>query len=181
MNQYSQQFEADTKQLFSGWAGRYDSSLFLLYFERLYCRILEILAQHGRDYISPGATVLDIACGTGEVLFRLATQHPKTSFIGIDLTVAMVEAAREKTKLLPNVEIKEGNAERLSFSDQAFDAVLCSEAFHHFSNPKQALEDMHRVAKDRSLLLLVDPGFSVLSISHYFFNNFFVCTKIRRR
>jgi len=218
MNEKSEQFEIATKQLFSGWAPRYDSPLFRLYFERLYRRILETLNQHGRDYVSPGATVLDIACGTGEILFRLAKQHPKTNFVGIDLTTAMVEAAREKTKALLNVEITEGNAEHLSFSNEAFDAVLCSEAFHHFPHPEQALQEMHRVAKTRSLLMVVDPGFpspfitkiverisrtfevnkhiynqhelrqlleqqgfSVRSMSHYFFNNFFVCTKIRRR
>lgn len=218
MNQYNEQFTADTKQLFSGWAGSYDSSLFRLYFERLYRRILRTLDQHDREYISPGATVLDIACGTGEILIRLATQYPQTTFIGIDLTPAMVELARSKTKLLPNVAIKEGNAEHLTFSDNVFDAVLCSEAFHHFSHPEQALQEIHRVAKERSFLMIVDSGFpspfitkiierisrsfeinkhiynqhelrhlleqqgfSIRSMSHYFFNNFFVCTKNQRR
>lgn len=166
----------------------------------------------------PGAAVLDVACGTAEILFRLAKQHPKTSFIGIDLTPAMVELARAKTKSLPNVEIKEGSAEHLIFSDNTFDVMLCSEAFHHFPHSEQALQEMYRVAKPRSLLMVVDlgfpspfitqiverisrtfevnkhiynqheleqlleqQGFSVRSMSHYFFNNFFVCAKKRRR
>lgn len=152
------QFEADTKRLFSRWAGRYDSWIFRLYFERLYHRILKVLGSQGTNYFSSQAKVLDIACGTGEIIFRLAQTYPNVKFIGIDLTPEMVELARVKTKQLPNIEIQQGNATKLSFPPNEFIVVICSEAFHHFLQPKEVLREIYRITSVGGLFLLVDPG-----------------------
>lgn len=159
MNRTDKQFTRVTKQLFSRWAAYYDSRLFRLYFERLYTRILEILTRHNRAMVVPGAKLLDIACGSGEIIFRLAQQFPQTQFYGIDITTAMVEVARRKNHRLPNVAIQEGDADHLPFPDQVFDILLCSEAFHHFPNPAVVLREMHRVLVVGGLLFVVDPGF----------------------
>lgn len=210
----STQFEQDNKRLFSRWANKYDSPLFRLYFERLYSRILSLLQLEGNARLVPGAFVLDVACGTGELIFRLAKKYPQTTFIGLDLTPAMVEKACQKGKFLSNVEFREGNAANLLFPNETFDIVLCSEAFHHFELPERALAEIYRVTKNSGLFLLIDPGFSsvvltriteliartfevnkhvysqselrellqktgfsIVSMSHHFFNNFFVSVK----
>jgi SAM-dependent methyltransferase len=47
------------------------------------------------------------------------------------------------------------NAERLSFKDDAFDFVLCKEAYHHFPRPMMALYEMLRVT--RKGIVLIEP------------------------
>jgi ubiquinone/menaquinone biosynthesis C-methylase UbiE len=158
MDSTNNTFTSETKKLFSSWAGKYDSWVFRLYFERLYHRILEVLDSQGSTYFTSQASILDIACGTGEVIFRLAQKYPKVKFIGVDLTPEMVELAQAKTKHLSNVVIQQGDATKLSFSDNEFTVVLCSEAFHHFPQPKQTLREIYRVTKVGGLFLLVDPG-----------------------
>ena len=48
------------------------------------------------------------------------------------------------------------NAEKLSFADDAFDYVMCKEAYHHFPRPYIALYEMLRVAKQA--VLLIEPN-----------------------
>src|SRR3989344_5236627 len=160
MDSKTSQFEDDNKRLFSCWAGGYDSAVFRLYFERLYRRMMVLLRREGHSYLTPGSSALDVACGTGEVIWRLAQQYPQVTFIGLDLTPAMVEKASQKVQSLPNVEIREGRADDLVFPDGTFDLVLCSEAFHHFAFPEKSLQEIYRVAKSPGLFLLVDPGFA---------------------
>ncbi len=152
------QFQEATKQLFSGWAPIYDSFVFRLYFDPMYRRLLQFFDQHAAPLLLPQTRVLDVACGTGEIIFRLAHKYPSVQFAGIDLTPAMVEQARKKTALLPRVEVIEGEASMLPFAEGAFTAVICSEAFHHFDRPDVALREMFRVLQHGGVLLLVDPG-----------------------
>lgn len=152
-------FDRDTKRQFSWWAKFYDSALIRhLYFERLYRRIIVLVRHEASTILEQNATVLDVACGTGEIIARLAKAYPQAKFVGVDLTPAMVQKAQQKTVSLPNVEISEGNVTDLPYSDSSFDLVICSESFHHFANPKKALREIIRVSKVGGLLLLVDPG-----------------------
>jgi ubiquinone/menaquinone biosynthesis C-methylase UbiE len=49
------------------------------------------------------------------------------------------------------------DAIELPFTDECFDAALCSAALHHFENPDQALVELHRVLQDGGELLLTVP------------------------
>jgi ubiquinone/menaquinone biosynthesis C-methylase UbiE len=48
------------------------------------------------------------------------------------------------------------NAERLSFSDESFDFVLCKESYHHFPRPMLAIYEMLRVAREG--IVLIEPN-----------------------
>ena len=68
--------------------------------------------------------VLDVACGPGLVACEFA--RVARSVTGIDLTPAMLTAARERQRAagLSNMEWLEGDAFPLPFADHSFDAVL---------------------------------------------------------
>ncbi len=151
-------FEEQTKKQFTVWSRPYDSFAFRTYFEPLYQKIIATLDNNSSSYIRTGSRVLDIACGTGEVITRLAQHFPAASCTGIDITPAMVAKAKEKTKLLPNASITEGNATAIPFENELFDVIVCSEAFHHFWEPEHALAEMYRVLKKDGTLLIADPG-----------------------
>ena len=151
-------FEEKTKYQFTRWARVYDSPAFRIYFEPLYQR-LEILLAQKLNTRSGNGDFLDVACGTGEIIIRLARKYPQVHFTGIDLTPAMVIKAKEKRTLLSNVDFCEANIDQLPFENESFDIILCSEAFHHFPEPARATSEMYRVLKKGGYLFLMDPAF----------------------
>ena len=102
----------------------------------------------------PFDSLLDVGCGTGPVVELLAKKYPEKHFVGLDITPAMIEAAQSKG--LSNAEFVVGDAENLPFGDGHFDAVLCSNSFHHYPNPGAFLREAHRVLRPGGKLILRD-------------------------
>ena len=102
----------------------------------------------------PFDSLLDVGCGTGPVVELLAKKYPEKHFIGLDITPAMIEVAQSKG--LSNAEFMVGDAENLPFGDGRFDAVLCSNSFHHYPNPGAFLREAHRVLRPGGKLILRD-------------------------
>jgi SAM-dependent methyltransferase len=97
-------------------------------------------------HVSREHKVLDVACGTAVVSVTAARLGAKTT--GLDLTPALLERARENAAIA-NVEIEliEGDAEKLPFPDSSFDVVL-SQFGHIFApRPELATAEMLRVLK----------------------------------
>ena len=94
-------------------------------------------------------TVLDVACGPGLVVaaFAKVCRHA----IGIDLTPAMIEKAREHAAALglTNVDWRVGNVLPLPFADRSFSVVVSRFAFHHFPDPLAVLREMARLSTRR--------------------------------
>lgn len=147
-----------TQRQFSRWAVIYDSFFFRIYFTPIYKKLWRIFEKK-ENYFHNGAKFLDVACGTAEMISRLARSFPKVEFTGTDFAPGMVLKAREKTQGLKNVNIIETSAANLPFSSQTFDTILCSEAFHHFYEPQKVLSEIYRVAKPNALFVLMDPAF----------------------
>lgn len=102
----------------------------------------------------PFDAVLDVGCGTGAVLALLHEKYPDRRYVGLDLTPEMIEVAR--TKVTPGMEFVVGDAENLPFDEASFDAVLCSNSFHHYPNPAAFLAGALRVLRPGGRLILRD-------------------------
>ncbi|MEX0941563.1 MAG: methyltransferase domain-containing protein [Pseudomonadales bacterium] len=100
------------------------------------------------------ARVLDVGCGTGELLVALKTLVPDVHAFGIDLSDEMLAMAR--AKLSDGVELALGAAEQLPFGNAHFDAVVSSNVFHYIRQPKAALREMQRVLKPGGQLIITD-------------------------
>ena len=98
--------------------------------------------------IHDGDTVLDVACGTGDVGFEILKKH-SVSITGIDLSSKMIELAQVKArqKKLDNITFIEGDAENLPLDDNSVDCLTISYGFRNISNYEQALEEFLRVLK----------------------------------
>lgn len=96
----------------------------------------------------PGAvTVLDLACGTGLLTRKLAERHRAVH--GLDLSREMLHQADRKTprSLRQTIDYARGNAEKLPFGEDFFDAVTCSGAFYFFPDLTRVLNEIVRVMK----------------------------------
>ena len=102
----------------------------------------------------PFEDVLDVACGTGAVLELLNGEYPNKRLVGLDLTPGMIDVARAKQ--LDNVRFVVGDAEALPFGSQSFDAVLCSNSFHHYPHPEKFFSEAARVLRPGGRLILRD-------------------------
>ncbi|MBX6312006.1 MAG: class I SAM-dependent methyltransferase [Isosphaeraceae bacterium] len=98
---------------------------------------------------------LDLGAGTGELARRLLGRWPDREIIGVDLSRAMLVQGLAKLALRRWRPVQ-GDAARLPFPDGVFDALLCTNAFHHFQAPRAALAEMHRVLRPGGLLTLTD-------------------------
>jgi O-methyltransferase/aklanonic acid methyltransferase len=99
--------------------------------------------------IETGATVLDLACGTGALSSAVTLAAPQIwRLVAADLSVDMLRrAAAEIPQHGTRCGVAAMNAQRLAFSDGIFDTVLCGSALDTFADPAQALAETHRVLR----------------------------------
>ena len=98
--------------------------------------------------------LLDCGCGTGPMISLLYEKNPKKHYTGIDLTPRMIEVAQAKN--LDGVIWVVGDCENLPFEDNSFDAVICSNSFHHYPNPQKFFNSVKRVLRPDGRLILQD-------------------------
>lgn len=103
-----------------------------------------------------GERILDLGCGTGVVARQAASRLGKGAAItGLDASPAMLAVARAASvREGAAIEWREGRAERLPFSENAFDLVMCQFALMFFDDKAGALCEAHRVLKRGGRLAL---------------------------
>ncbi|HYB40795.1 MAG TPA: class I SAM-dependent methyltransferase [Candidatus Methylomirabilis sp.] len=100
--------------------------------------------------VRPGdRCILDAPCGRGRLLRAVARRAPGAGLFGLDVSVATVAQARRE---VPAARVMVGSVYAMPFGDRSFDAVLCNESFMHFDDPRRALGELCRVARDRVYL-----------------------------
>ena len=128
-------------------AAQYDAT-WPFYIEATTCETMRRLTLRTTDRL------LDVGCGTGVLLQRLAVAYPHSRLVGIDLVPEMLAVARRR--LPSNVELCEGWAERLPFDDRQFDLVVSCNTFHYFRRPRAALAEFRRVLRPGGRITITD-------------------------
>lgn len=114
--------------------------------------------------LPPGATVLDLGCGTGLDAMIAARRVGKSGWvIGADFSEEMVRGAREAAKGIRNVEFICAAAEGLPLKDGSMDVVLANGILNLNPHRDKVLYEMHRVlapggAAYMAELLLIEPA-----------------------
>jgi SAM-dependent methyltransferase len=104
------------------------------------------------DAIGPveGKNVLEIACGTGRFTVMLAERG--ANVVGLDISAEMLDQARSKARAAGvdgNVDFMRGDAGRLPFRDDEFDAVVAMRFFHLADTPAAYLDEIRRVSREQ--------------------------------
>lgn len=137
-------------------AATYDDNLWQrLFFEPVHRGLLAALPGDPVPH-----RVLDVGCGTGRLLERLARTWPEAEMIGVDPAPGMVELARTKHRGDGRFRFEISAAEELPFPDATFDLALSTVSFHHWSDPSRGLQEVARVIRPGVRLILADayPG-----------------------
>jgi len=124
------------------------------------------------DFVDAGPddTVLDVACGGGNVVcaFARVVRHAT----GIDVTPAMLDRARSvaREESLSNVSWDPGQATSLPYADGTFTIVVTRFSFHHFIELLAVLNEMVRVCAPGGRVLVADMHTSTDSAKGARFN-----------
>ena len=105
------------------------------------------LEKYLRYLIPPNSSVIEIGCGTGDLLAALT---PKRG-LGIDISPKMVEVARKK---FPHLEFETGDFEDLQI-EKKFDYVVSVETIGHVDDIQLAFKELHKVCKPETRVIIV--------------------------
>lgn len=103
--------------------------------------------------------LLDVGCGPGNIVLKLAQRCPRLSIVGVDYSANMVQAARraaDEIGLGNRVFFNQGSANQIPFADGTFDVVLSNSVLHHLTSPSQAFAEMLRVTRPDGAVLVRD-------------------------
>jgi ubiquinone/menaquinone biosynthesis C-methylase UbiE len=110
--------------------------------------------------LSPGKTLLDIACGSGGPALRIV-ERTGCSLVGVDVHPQAIATANDlaaQRNLSPRAKFQIADATvALPFPDSAFDALTCIDAINHLPNRPQVLADWARLLKPGGRLLFTNP------------------------
>jgi len=101
------------------------------------------------DFLRPFATgreVLEVGCGTGLLLERIAQIASRA--VGIDLSPGMLEHARSR-----GLEVREGSATDLPFEDASVDVACSFKVLAHVEDLDRALSEMLRVVRPGGIVV----------------------------
>ena len=96
------------------------------------------------------------------MLQLLHEKYPDKHYVGLDLTPEMIHVAQAKE--LSNTEFIVGDSENLPFDEDSFDAIICSNSFHHYPNPQNFFDSAYRVLRKGGRLILRDYTSSNLGV-----------------
>jgi 2-polyprenyl-3-methyl-5-hydroxy-6-metoxy-1,4-benzoquinol methylase len=112
------------------------------------------------DRLAAGIQMLDVGCGRGRIMNRLAELYPKSRFTGIDLSSEAIltawEAAAEKK--LRNIEFMVTDLSNFDekAEAEAFDFVTTFDAIHDQAKPLNVLKGIHRTLRNDGVYLMQD-------------------------
>jgi 2-polyprenyl-3-methyl-5-hydroxy-6-metoxy-1,4-benzoquinol methylase len=122
-------------------------------------RILPLVPGLTRQ-LAQGLCVLDIGCGSGRIINRLAELYPNSMFTGIDLSSEAIANARSQA-LKKNLLNTEFIVHDLSHFDEtanpeAYDFITAFDAIHDQAKPRKVLKGIHRALKSDGYFLMQD-------------------------
>jgi SAM-dependent methyltransferase len=93
-----------------------------------------------------GNVILDVGCGKGYLISRIAATYPQLTIYGVDIL------AEEHKK--GNITFVQGFADNLPFEDRMFDTVICTHVLEHIIDLDKAISELHRVARRRVIIVV---------------------------
>ena len=129
---------------------------------RLHKEISDRVVELSLSQVPTPQRVLDVGCGTGYVLRQLAVRLPQASeFLGVDAAPKMIEVARSASSD-ERLNFVQGTAERLPSGDRAYDLVVSTTSFDHWTDQAAGIRECARALAPGGTLVLTDQFSNLL-------------------
>lgn len=104
----------------------------------------------------PRRRYVDVGIGDGLMTLMLAQVAERVT--AVDISPRMLEqlGVRAKAAGVDNIDLVEGELERLPLPDASFDVAVLAQALHHAEQPLCALQEAHRVLAPGGRVLVID-------------------------
>jgi demethylmenaquinone methyltransferase/2-methoxy-6-polyprenyl-1,4-benzoquinol methylase len=132
---------------FFNWA----APLIRMYGNRFGWEDVEAISAWLRPSVEPGGRVLDVGGGAGQ-LAQLLSEELDAHVTVLDPTPQMLSHVEQTAR----VDAVAGVAEDIPFPDDTFDALVVTDAFHHFRHQGAAVREFVRVVRNNGLVLVLD-------------------------
>jgi demethylmenaquinone methyltransferase/2-methoxy-6-polyprenyl-1,4-benzoquinol methylase len=140
--------------------------------------------------LPPGSTVLDLACGTGDMALELRRQNPALNVVGVDLSRTMLglaankvaagmgqagagQAAVGQADAAGSVRLVNAPAEALPFPDASFAGAMIAFGIRNVPEFRAGLREMLRVLRPGGLVLILEfstpPSKLLWRLYNYYF------------
>jgi demethylmenaquinone methyltransferase/2-methoxy-6-polyprenyl-1,4-benzoquinol methylase len=105
-----------------------------------------------------GGRILDLCCGTGDVVFHLLRTDPSLAVTGVDFTAPMLEVARQRAahEARGSASFVEGDVMALAFEDGAFDGATMGFSLRNVVDIDATLREVRRVLKPGARFVNLD-------------------------
>jgi ubiquinone/menaquinone biosynthesis C-methylase UbiE len=111
-----------------------------------------MLASVAGEVGSP-ESVLDVGCGTGRLLRKVAERWPGAALTGVDPAEEMISVAR---RLAPSVSFHVAAAQAMPVADSSIALALSSISLHHWEQQLEGLREIARTLRPSGCLCLAD-------------------------
>jgi SAM-dependent methyltransferase len=123
------------------------------------CAVLRLLS------LEPGQAVLDIGSGPGLLAREIADAvGPTGRVVGLDLSEPMLEMARRRCADRPQASFEQGDAAKLPFEADSFDAVVTTQVYEYVPDIRGALGEVARVLRPGGLVAILDTDYDSLVV-----------------
>lgn len=150
---------SDVQQMFRSIAPRYDLANEVLSFGT---HALWRRAALAESALCPGMRVLDLCTGTGDLAFAIAEVVGRNGeVVAVDFVEEMLDRAREKLQRRGSaapITFLQGDAMKLEFPAQSFDAVTIAFGIRNVDDPQRCLADIKKLLKPNGRLTVLEFG-----------------------
>jgi ubiquinone/menaquinone biosynthesis C-methylase UbiE len=122
----------------------------------LFVPVQQTTLRLARQLLPQARRVLDVGCGTGQLLRHTRPCYPTAELVGVDLAGQMVATATTITRGKLAVRYVQGRAECLPFPDDVFDLVFATLSLRHWTDRSAGIAEIGRVLTPGGLLVLAD-------------------------
>jgi cyclopropane fatty-acyl-phospholipid synthase-like methyltransferase len=109
--------------------------------------------------IKSDSVILDVGCGGGKTINRLARRASQGKVYGLDQSADMVDYSKqinEKLIAQNRVEIVHNSVKKTGFKDEFFDLVTAIETYYFWPNIADAFQEIKRILKKEGTLLIIN-------------------------
>jgi len=119
-----------------------------------------------RGYGLPAdARIVDVGCGTGEIVTRLAELLPEARLVGVDMIAAHLDLARRRNaRFGPRVSFHLGNAFALPHDDGVFDFTVCRHMLQAVPTPDKVIVELARVTRPGGRLHVIAEDYGMIYV-----------------
>lgn len=115
--------------------------------------------------------VLDLACGTGDMIAEIHKQHPDAFIYGADFSVNMLHISQKK---LNNVPFTAADAHNLPFKDNSFDRLTMAFGFRNVTDKARGLSELYRVIKSGGKVCILELTKPENKVTSFFYRLYFM-------